>query len=208
METYFYVYLIYLTTVFIAVAIGGFRFKKHNFEMRMLFWLFVVAAIEEVVMLVLARTGHHNSWTSLIYKAIEYSMLGLIFSRWIENPIARNTLIISIPLFIITEIIGLFVASNMANLTFFILSLATVFYALYSSYTLIQLQLNDYGNLFMDHRFWVTAALLFYSAGTIVFYVITMFVVSNVVYYLFLAVNGISYGIYSKAFLCDIPQKT
>lgn len=206
MEAYFIAYLFYLPTVFVAVAIGGYRFKKLNLEMRLLFWLFVAAAIEELVLVVLARTGHQNSWTSLIYAAIEYSIFGLVFSRWIVNSIIRNALIISIPLFIITEIIALFAASNMAITSFFVFSLSSVFYVLYSSYMLIQLQKEDYGDLFESYKFWVTAGLLFYSAGSIVFYVITIFMVNKIAYFLFLAVNGISYGIYSKGFLCNTPQ--
>lgn len=206
-------YFIYLSTLFIAVGIGWRRYKRLNFDLKLLLALFVVATIVEIISFILNRIADGNSWVSIIYMAIEYSTFGLIFSSWQKNAIVKYAIIISVPLYILIEIVGLFVTGYLPNLTFFIFSLASVFYVLFSSYTLIQLQKNDYGDIFRDHKFWITAGLLFYSAGTFVYYVIALYAYYNSnhyysLYYMFLAVNGLSYIIYSKGFLCDIPRKT
>ncbi|MEE8418428.1 MAG: hypothetical protein V3S06_07175, partial [candidate division Zixibacteria bacterium] len=82
--------------------------------------------------------------------------------------------------------------------------LSCILYAVISSYTLYQLQKDDSGSLYKDYRFWVSSALLLYSAGSLSFFAFTKLFPN--IWYAHMAVNIVVYLTFAAGFLCHIRR--
>ena len=204
MENYLAFYMVYMASVIMPASIGAYGYRHLKFEMKLLLALMVITIAVESFTYYLAIGQRNTNWVHHIYLPVEYGLIGLIFSRWQKTTFNKNVILFSIPLFVIACVISVIVFRNLDQLNVFTTSLSCILYAVISSYTLYQLQKDDSGSLYRDYRFWVSSALLLYSAGALSFFAFTKLFPS--IWYAHMAVNIVVYITFGVGFLCHIRQ--
>jgi hypothetical protein len=204
MGNYLMFYMAYLGSVIVPASIGAYGYRQLRFEMKLLLALMVITIAVEGFTLYLAFDQRNTNWVHHIYLPVEYGLIGLIFSRWQKTTFDKNVILFSIPLFVIVCVLSVIVFRNLDQLNVFTTSLSCILYAVISSYTLYHLQKDDSGSLYKDYRFWVSSALLLYSAGSLSFFAFTK-IFPNI-WYAHLAVNMVVYITFAIGFLCHIRR--
>ncbi len=194
----------YMASVIVPASIGTYGYRQLKFEMKLLLALMVITVAVEGFTFYLANDQRNTNWVYHIYLPVEYGLIGLIFSRWQKTTFNRNVILFSMPLFVIACVMSVIVFRNLDQLNVFTTSLSCILYAVISSYTLYQLQKDDSGSLYKDYRFWVSSALLLYSAGSLSFFVFTKFFPS--IWYAHIWVNIVVYFTFAIGFLCHIRR--
>lgn len=202
MGNYLPFYMVYMASVIVPTSIGAYGYRRLKFEMKLLLALMVITIAVEGFTFYLAIDGRNTNWVHHIYLPIEYSLIGFIFSRWQKMTFDKNVILFSIPLFVIACVMSVIVFDNLDQLNVFTTSLSCILYAAISSYTLYHLLKDDSGSLSTDYRFWVSSALLLYSAGALSFFVFTK-VFPNI-WYGNIVVNIAVYLTFAVGFLCHI----
>ncbi len=204
MGNYLPFYMVYMASVIVPASIGTYGYRQLKFEMKLLLALMVITVAVEGFTFYLAIDGRNNNWVHHIYLPIEYGLIGLIFSRWQKTTFNKNVILFSIPLFVIVCVTSVIAFRNLDQLNVFTTSLSCILYAVISSYTLYQLQKDDSGSLYKDYRFWVSSALLLYSAGSLSFFAFTK--LFPIIWYAHVAVNIVVYITFGAGFLCHIRR--
>ncbi len=197
-------YMAYMASVIVPASIGTYGYRQLKFEMKLLLALMVITVAVEGFTFYLANDQRNTNWVYHIYLPVEYGLIGLIFSRWQKTTFNRNVILFSMPLFVIACVMSVIVFRNLDQLNVFTTSLSCILYAVISSYTLYQLQKDDSGSLYKDYRFWVSSALLLYSAGALSFFVFTKDF--PYIWYAHMAVNIVVYLTFAVGFLCHIRR--
>jgi hypothetical protein len=195
-------YMVYMASVAVPTSIGAYGYRQLKFEMKLLLALMVITLAVEGFTFYLAIDQRNTNWIHHIYLPVEYGLIGVIFSRWQNTTFNKNVILFSIPLFVMTCVMSVIVFNNLDQLNVFTTSLSCILYAVISSFTLYQLQKDDSGSLYKDCRFWVSSALLLYSAGSLLFFVFTKFFPN--IWYAHVAVNIVVYLTFGVGFLCHI----
>jgi hypothetical protein len=167
------IYSLYICAAFfvlVPISVGVSRFTRLNLQMKLLLLLFVIAVTVEGSTFYLARNGRNFYWVHHIYMPIEYGLLALIFSYWQRKPGMRQALRISIPIFFLICVWDIVVLNNLNELNVFTASIAFTLYVGMSAYTLLYLQFDNPYPILRDYRFWVSTALLIYSAGGLAYF--------------------------------------
>ena len=151
---------------------------------------------------------HHENpyWVYHIYMPIEYGLLAIIFSYWQKKPWMKRALRLSIPIFMLICIWDLVIFGNLDDLNYFTASVAFTLYVGISSFTLLYLQTDNPHSIIKDCRFWVSAALLIYSAGGLAYFSFHKTVVSDIlveIWAIHSALNIIAYVLYSIGIICQ-----
>jgi hypothetical protein len=194
----------YMASVIVPASIGTYGYRQLKFEMKLLLALMVITVAVEGFTFYLANDQRNTNWVYHIYLPVEYGLIGLIFSRWQKTTFNRNVILFSMPLFVIACVMSVIVFRNLDQLNVFTTSLSCILYAVISSYTLYQLQKDDSGSLYKDCRFWVSSALLLYSAGALSFFAFTKLFPN--IWYAHMAVNIVVYLTFAVGFLCHIRR--
>lgn len=194
----------YMASVIVPASIGTYGYRELKFEMKLLLALMVITVAVEGFTFYLAIDGRNTNWVYHIYLPVEYGLIGLIFSRWQKMTFNKNVILFSIPLFVIACVMSVIVFRNLDQLNVFTTSLSCILYAIISAYTLYQLQKDDSGSLYKDYRFWVSSALLLYSAGALSFFAFTKLFPN--IWYAHMAVNIVVYLTFAVGFLCHIRR--
>ncbi len=197
-------YMVYLASVIVPTSIGAYGYRQLKSEMKLLLALMVITIAVEGFSLYLALNQRNTNWIHQIYLPVEYGLIGLIFSRWQKTTFNKNVILFSIPVFIIVSIVSVIAFHNPDQLNVFTTSLSCILYAAISSYTLYQLQKDDSGSLYKDYRFWVSSALLLYSAGALSFFAFGTLFPSPIIWYAYGVVNIVVYITFAVGFLCHI----
>ena len=197
-------HMVYLASVIVPTSIGTYGYRQLKFEMKLLLALMVITLAVESFTFYLAIDQRNTNWVHHIYLPVEYGLIGLIFSRWQKTTFNKNVILFSIPLFVIACVMSVIVFRNLDQLNVFTTSLSCILYAVISSYTLYQLQKDDFGSLYKDYRFWVSSALLLYSAGALSFFAFTKLFPN--IWYTHIAVNIVVYITFAVGFLCHIRR--
>lgn len=197
-------FMVYMASVIVPTSIGAYGYRRLKFEMKLLLALMVITLVVEGFTFYMAKDGRNTNWVHHIYLPVEYGLIGIIFSRWQKTIFNRNVILFSIPLFVIACLMSVIVFNNLDQLNVFTTCLSCILYAVISSYTLYQLQKDDSGSLYKDCRFWVSSALLLYSAGALSFFAFTKLFPN--IWYAHVAVNIVVYLTYGVGFLCHIRR--
>ena len=204
MENYSLVYMVYLASLVVPTSIGTYGYRQLKSGMKLLLALMVITIAVDSFGFYLAIDQRNTNWLYHIYLPVEYGLIGLIFSRWQKTTFNKNVILFSIPLFVIVCVTSVIVFRNLDQLNVFTTSLSCILYAVISSYTLYQLQKDDSGSLYKDYRFWVSSALLLYSAGALSFFAFGKLFPSPIIWYAHVAVNIVVYITFGAGFLCHI----
>ncbi len=197
-------YIVYMASVAVPMSIGAYGYRRLNFEMKLLLALMVITLAVDGLALYLAYDVGNNNWVHHIYLPIEYGLIGFIFSRWQKMTFDKNVILFSIPLFVIACVMSVIVFNNLDQLNVLTTSLSCILYAAISSYTLFHLLKDDAGSISSDYRFWVSSALLLYSAGALSFFVFTKDFPN--IWYVNVVINIVVYLTYGVGFLCHIRR--
>jgi hypothetical protein len=202
MQNYLPFYMVYLASVIVPASIGAYGYRQLKSEMKLLLALMMITLAVEGFSLYLALNQRNTNWIHHIYLPVEYALIGLIFSQWQKTTFDKNVILFSIPLFVIACIMSVILFQNLGQLNVFTTSLSCILYAVISSYTLYQLQKDDSGSLVKDCRFWVSSALLLYSAGALSFFAFTKFFPG--IWYAHVGINIVVYITFAVGFICHI----
>lgn len=195
-----------LALVLAIVIIGISRYNRLTSDMKLLFFFMVATFIVESFSLYLAYYRGNNNWLHNIFLPIQYVMLVAVFQKWQRNKIIRNIFLLSVPVFLIADMVSIIAISGFYNMNGVALSLSCVFYAAISSFTLYNLEQNDSGLIYRDYRFWICSGLLIYSAGNLSFFAFIKLFPSYEIWYIHIVVNIATYILYGIGFLCNIRR--
>ena len=172
-------------------------------------YLFVTCVAEILGIYIKKQLHQSNAWVynmSMIFEAIFVSLMyWILFGRYNKSkPIIAGGLIL-LGVIYIYDIMshGLF---DYNNLTYSVMSILYVFYAMFYYYSL--LQDDEYIHLKYSAKFWwVTGTLFFYFGSTVcnLFYNSLLIVITPrhyLTYYIYNALNIILYGCWSYSFIC------
>lgn len=186
----------------IPTVIGILFFKKLELEMKLLFVLIAIALVVELATYFLAISGHNTNRVHNIYLLIEISIIGFIFSRWQEGSSAGNWVFGIALLAVSLHIISILFFLSMNEMNSNMMTLSCIFYSAISALTLYSLQKKDTGSIYRNHLFWVSSALLIYSAGSLSFFAFNKILQSIMVWYVHITVNIAAYCLFSVGLLC------
>lgn len=161
--------------------------------------MFGVMFVVEIVSIYLAANSRSNIWVLHLYTPVEYTLLALVFAGWIRSPAVRLFLLLSVPLFWLTCLVGNIVSQDPESLDRVAISIESVLLVTASGYLLLNIQLRNTGHLFKTPGFWVSAAVLVYFAGNVMSF--TSELVATV-WYLPAAINIAANLLYTEGFLC------
>lgn len=140
-----------------------------------------------------------------IYTPVEYCFYAWIFSTWLPGPVLRKLLRISMPIFILFAFLYSAFFIDMHSLNVLTGSVASIIYVMLSAYVLLGLFSEREKSVLKLFRFWVSAPLLIYSAGTIVYFALHELVVADYLMQIWLIhaiLNIASYCGYAVGFTC------
>lgn len=132
--------------------------------------MFGIMTVVEAAALFLALSKRNMYWLYHLYLPIDYALMILILSFWQSNGYLKRALRISIPVFIIVDLIYLFLYGSLTEQDSFGISLEYIIFVLTAAYTLYNLQSRDSGYLYRDYRFWICSGLLIYSASALAYF--------------------------------------
>jgi hypothetical protein len=191
-----------ISTAF-PVAAGIINYRNLKKDMKILLFLFVVGTIIEMVATLI---NEHINWTRYIYVPLEYCLFMLVLSSWQENRNIKNITLWSIPLFIGICLISVLFRKDFTFIDSTTISLSCVLYASICLFTLIGLLYKDTGSLYKHYIFWICSGLLLYSANGVIFYSLTNYFQSTIIWQIGAIATIISNICYVIGFLCYRPQ--
>jgi hypothetical protein len=198
--------IIYWTSILIPAAMGAFFFKRLELEMKLLFALIAIALIVELATYFLAISGHNTNWVHNIYLLIEILTFGFIFSQWQDSRSTGNWVFGVALVAVSLHIISILFFLSISEMNSHMMTLSCIFYSAICALTLYSLQKKDTGSIYRNYVFWVSSALLIYSAGSLSFFAFNKILLSVVVWHLHIIVNIVAYCLYSVGLLCHIRR--
>ena len=176
---------LHFLSITFTLFLGGWGYRKLDRPLRLLLILFMVMFAVEAYNLY--RLFHHlpNQWLYHVYMLIEFTLLMRIFSYWQTNKNVVKSINIINAAFLLLCVVnyiwfdvkililkdGALHINTSATYNFIPIQVACVFYAAISAYTLFNLLRQDKGDIMKLPPFWVSAALLVFSSGTIVYFI-------------------------------------
>jgi hypothetical protein len=197
--------IIGVCSVLIPLVTGLILFSRLSSELKLLLFLFFIAAAVEGCTFYLAMNDQNPYWIHHIYMPFEYAMIALIFSFWQRKSWEKKLLRLSIPPFIILCLWDILNGGDLKDLNAFTASVAYTLYVGISSYTLVNLNHGSNQSIAGDCRFWIATALLIYSAGGIAYFSFHDMVVTNYlieIWVIHTVLNIIAYVLYSIGIVC------
>jgi len=185
---------------------GIFTFRRLSADMRLLVLLFLLTTLVEGITFYQALTGVNSHWLHFIYTPISYGLLVYVFSGWQANDKVKWGSLASIPIFLAICVWNIVIQHRLDTINDFTQSLANVILVLFASYTFLWLLAEDLGSIYRDYRFWISAAVLIYSAGSLGYFVMHNIISSErivVAWYFHIVLNILANLTYSVGLLCQ-----
>jgi hypothetical protein len=199
-------YLAAMGIYIVPLVIGIFRFKILNLEMKLiLLWFFLAMVCDWYVFWIMIANKSAN-WTRYYYLPVEYTLIAFAFSRWLKNRNIQRILVFSIPIFIAICIISALAKDSLLfndNLT---IPLSCLIYTIISLYILISLLNENYAFIYKNHKFWICAGLLLYSASGVIFYSLSNYYPLYIFFQINTSIMIVSTVFYSIGLVCYRPQ--
>jgi hypothetical protein len=159
-----------------------------------------------------------NQWLFHFYNPIEFAILLSAFKTWQTDVRVKETIKWAIPTFILfclvndlfwgSQVIlylnGNFLLDRWADYNFVPPHVAGIVYAALAALTLFRLLSDDKGDIMHQPAFWISAGLLLYSSGTIMYFVfIELIKVERVVliWIIYNFINLIANQLYAVGFI-------
>ena len=147
--------------------------KPLNKDVKILIFLFIIAALTEVIFHLHLILGYPNTWISHFYTPIEYSLWLIILSYWQHNVQTSKIIRWSIPVYLILyitfELIGL-ESIDAETINYISRPISLIVLSLVAAYTLLGLAFSSQFRLIRFYRFWILLAIFIYYMGSIIIY--------------------------------------
>lgn len=169
-------HLIQRITLFSAMfpLLPGLLLWKHlSMEMKYLLLYCFVASVTNLIGHYLGAHHRNNLWLAHVYTLVEYGLLATIFASWQTNPLLKNILLWSVPIFLLLGIISIFFMADLRHFNDYSRPLAGMMLVLAAAYTLFEQNLDLGRPLILKPQFWISTASLLYFGGTLVLYALS-----------------------------------
>ena len=140
--------------------------------MFLFFWFIVLGLVTEIITFTLSRYNINNHWVLHFYDLVEYCILILMLSYWQFEKRIANALKISIAPFVLFWIISKLTIESFSGLSNYVHPVASLIVIIVSILTLYHLAKSELSKLIKVPRYWVVSGILFFFAGSIIFYLL------------------------------------
>ena len=151
----------------IVVVVGGFRVRALSFELKLLLLFLGIVVINNIILIYWAYLKINNIWLFHFYTLLEYSFLAYILSSWQKTPMFRYGIRWSIGAFAIFWIIAKFTFEPVVSYDAFTATISRFLLIGFASLSLYELSKSTREKFYLESRFWISGAILIYSAGSI-----------------------------------------
>ncbi|MBD3289530.1 hypothetical protein GF337_12065 [candidate division KSB1 bacterium] len=172
---------------FIPLIVGLKLYRNLDRNLKVLLCFISIKILTDAIVSVVALHQLNNMWLFHIYTLIEYTFLTFILSNWQQVRFSKDILRISILLFALIWVISKFTFENFAVFDKYTSAFSSTLLTGFSLLTLFHIMKDNLGGILHDHRFWVSFAILLYSAGNFfTFALATLFLWSphNIIHFL------------------------
>ncbi len=208
MSSYYPFYYAMLISTLIPIIIGIIGFRRLGPELKILWGLLVISVLVDLYTFRRSTVYGVNSQSAhFFYILIEYCVYAFVFSFWQDKRLIKNMFRYSMIFIVLIGTLRFSSINNAGNFESFFASLTSVLFVIISAYTLFALQLGDFGSIYKNFRFWISAGLLLYAAGSIGFLAFINIHRSTTVWIANVIVNIISYFLYGTGFIFNIREK-
>jgi hypothetical protein len=195
-------------SVLIPLLTSVYKYKRLNGELKVLAWLFMIAAIIEFALNISAIYGIHNIWISNTFMIAEGFVLFFVIGRWFDSEKAFKITMVLFTLYAIywgysTFIIGSIFTFNTTERT--VKGIMLIFL---SGFLLTRLATHEEIIVSRDYRFWIAFAILFYFSLTLIIFGTANLLFEDhlsVIYYTWIIhsiINIISNLLFAYGFVC------
>lgn len=188
---------------------GIFHYGRLPRELKILLLSFAVGTVEEIITVSLFLQHRNIYWIYHLYAPIQYSLIVLVFSYWMDNRRLRTIALYSIPVFWVISLILTLTVEGLSHLNNISISISYSAYILIASYILYVIQKKDKGSIRRDPRFWIASALLFSSACSLGYFAFNGIIFKysmREIWAIHNLSNVIGNTLYGVGFLCCPPQ--
>ena len=153
-------------------VLAGYRVRaRMDRTLRILFGYVIASFVTDIGLFVVAFSGFHNNlWLIRSFMPLEFAALMYVFAQWFPNPLMRNTILWSIPVFVLLVVLNALRASDPAGYDAADKALSAVALVVVSSGLLIRLRTSDSADLANDPRLWFGLAVLLHFGVAAVVY--------------------------------------
>jgi hypothetical protein len=160
-----------IVSAFFPVICGLVFIRRLKPELKILMILFVVAAVEEVLMMHFALRRVNVNWVNHFYTPLEYAIFTYVFALWQDQQRVKRVFLWSIPVFAIFCLWDILDRQNLQYTNNFTAAVACALYLIATSYTLVRIERERIELFYKDYRFWILGGLLVYAAGSLPYFV-------------------------------------
>jgi len=146
---------------------GGFRYRSLPQPLRFLEYLLIFVFVMTVIELILSGYFINNLWAVHISTIVECVVVSIIFSLWIKRSLLRSALFGSVAGFIIIWIIGKFSFEPFTQFDGWTSTISKIIQITFSAILFVEVVRESDIDWTKDPRFWVTAGVIIYSAGSL-----------------------------------------
>ncbi len=150
---------------YIPFITGIIFFRALDKNLKILFIFIIVKILTDATATILALHQLNNMWVFHIYTLLEYFFLTYILANWQQVKLSKIILLTSIFVFAMIWIISKFTIEKFLLFDNYTSALCSTLLTGLSLLTLFQIMQDNLTGIFHDHRFWVSFAILMYSAG-------------------------------------------
>jgi hypothetical protein len=191
---------------------GWIRWKHLSHEMRILFGLLAFYVFFLAGQVLTTLRGINNLWAVDVYAILEFIVFGIVFCKWTKNEKAKLSMKSVTVAIVILWVIAKFSVEPLGTEPIYITPLEMTSLIAMALYTLIGLVQENPETMFKKARFWVSAGVLVYYAGTLPLFVLSNKLISltidqyekvwNINWALTIAANLA----YAQGFLSKLPE--
>jgi hypothetical protein len=154
----------------VSAITGIVRYRRHDKNVRLFIWYLCLVFLVESFNVYKSIRVENNKWIYHFYGPIEYALLIIVLSSWIEQSKFRTALRSSIIVFIIIGIINGVHAGGLSTYNYLPVSISYPIFAGISAYVLLKILKGDWGDVWRKPIFWICSALLLISSCNIVYF--------------------------------------
>jgi hypothetical protein len=185
MDKYQIICLIAVIFTAMPMLAGLICYRKLSNELKLLALLFLLIFMVEAYSFYLNFAMGSNQWLFHFYNPIEFTIFLSVFKAWHKDIRIKDTIKWLIPAFILLCLVndlfwgsqvifylnGNFLLDRWVDYNFLPPEIAGILYAALAAFTLFRLFNDDKGDILHQPVFWISAGLLLYSSGTIMYFV-------------------------------------
>ena len=157
---------IYLLSEVAVMIVGGTLYKRLPRALRILTGLILFNVIETAFEWLFASFSIRNLWMSHVNTLVEFVLIMVLYSFWLRTPFIRRILPLCFIMFVSIWIVSKFTFEPFTQLDSWTATISKFIQIFFSVVILVDVVKGVDIVWTNDHRFWVTAGIVIYSAGS------------------------------------------